>query len=99
MSALRQLPLLVAAAVAGPQLDQRAVGGAGPGHVQAQPGLDTGDGAVGVDGPLLVRAAVARPDVQLSTRGGTEVGHVQAFACPDRVDLAAGARSWYAGLA
>ena len=55
-SVLSEGPLLVAAAVARPELDQGAVGGGGSGHVQAQARLDAGDGAVGVDVPLLIGA-------------------------------------------
>ena len=47
-------PLLVGAAVAGPEGGPGAVGGAGGVGVEAQSGLDAGDGAVGVDVPLLV---------------------------------------------
>src|SRR2546429_6420978 len=39
--------------------DLRAVGGGGAVGVQAQSGLDTGDGAVGVEVPLLVGQAGA----------------------------------------
>ncbi len=45
-----------------PEDDRGAVGRAGAGHVQAQPGLDTGDRPVRILAPLLVRLAVARPD-------------------------------------
>src|SRR5919198_1282828 len=71
-------PLLVAAAAAGPQLDLCAVGGAGAGDVQAQSGLDTGDGAVRVEGPLLVGAAVAGPGDHRCAVGGAPAGGVQA---------------------
>src|SRR5262245_55969334 len=37
-------PLLVGAAVAGPHIDQRTVGGAGPDRVEAESCLDAGDG-------------------------------------------------------
>src|SRR5207302_10233934 len=47
---------------AGGQLNQGAVGGGGVGEVEAQSGLDSFDGAVGVDLPLLVGLAVAVPD-------------------------------------
>src|SRR5205085_54049 len=46
-ASVTQAPLLVGTAVAGPQLDLRAVGRSGAAHVEAQPRLDTGDGAVG----------------------------------------------------
>ncbi|HEY5003349.1 MAG TPA: hypothetical protein VII61_09365, partial [Ktedonobacteraceae bacterium] len=61
-------PLLVAAACAGPDLHCCAVGGAAAGHVEAEAGLATDDGAVGVEGPLLVRAAVAVPDLHPGAR-------------------------------
>src|SRR4051812_36987128 len=51
-------PSLVALAVAVPQFDRGAVAGGGTGDVEAQSGLDAGDGAVGVEVPLLGRAAV-----------------------------------------
>src|SRR3954462_11767885 len=78
-SALGQAPLLVAAPVAGPQLDQSAVGGGGVGHVQAEPGLHAGDGAAGVDLPLLVRSAVAVPDLDPGAGRGLVVVGVQAL--------------------
>src|SRR5205823_4909799 len=71
-------PLLVAAAVAGPQLDLRSVRGPGAGRVQAQAGLDAGDGAVGVDRPLLVGPAVTGPDVDLGAGAGALTAGVQA---------------------
>src|SRR5205823_4520739 len=52
-------PLLVCVTVAGPDVDRGVVGGAVGGDVEAEAGLDSDDGCVGVDPPLLVRAAVA----------------------------------------
>src|SRR5690348_1614927 len=71
-------PLLVAAAVARPQLQQGAVGGPAARGVQAEPGLTAGDRAVGVDGPLLVAAAVAGVDVHLGAGAGALARGVQA---------------------
>src|SRR4051812_2084054 len=51
---LAEGPLLVGLAVAGPELDQGAVGGGGAGHVETEPGLHADDGAVGIDRPLLI---------------------------------------------
>src|ERR1035438_6088467 len=79
-------PLLVGLAVAGPQLNQGAVARASPGHVQAQPGLHAGDGAVGVELPLLVRPAVAGPDLHLGARRGLVVEGVQALLAAAAVD-------------
>src|SRR5215467_1248257 len=79
-------PLLVGLAVARPQFDQGAVGGARAGHVQAQAGLRAGDGAVGVDRPLLVRPAVAGPDLHLGARRGLVVEGVQALLAAPAVD-------------
>src|SRR5947209_6261006 len=71
-------PLLVARAGAGGELDQGAVGGGGSGDVEAEPGLDPGDGAVRVRGPLLVGLAVAVPDDDLGARAGALAAGVQA---------------------
>src|SRR3954468_8866544 len=76
-------PLLVAAAVAGPQLQQGAVGRSGAGGVQAQTGLVAGDRAVGVDRPLLVAASGAAPDVHLGAGAGALARGVQAVAAVD----------------
>src|SRR3954452_17481194 len=54
-----EAPLLVGAAVAGPNDDLRAVGGALAVGVQALARLCPGDGAVGVDVPLLAALTVA----------------------------------------
>ena len=72
-------PLLVAAAVAGPDLHGGAVGGASPGHVEAETGPATNDGAVGVEGPLLVAAAVAVLDLHPGARRRGEARHVEAL--------------------
>jgi hypothetical protein len=58
--------VLVRAAVAVPDLDLGAVGGALAGHVQAQAGAHADDGAVGVDGPAPVGAGVAVADDALA---------------------------------
>src|SRR4051794_36569108 len=63
-------PALVAAAVARPQRDGRAVGRPLTGHVQTQARLDAGDGAVGVDPPLLVGPTGAGPDPDPGAVGG-----------------------------
>src|SRR5882724_4340056 len=84
--ALSERPLLIAAAVAGPQLGQRPVGGAPTAHVQAEPRLHTGDRAVGVECPLLVRLAVAGPDLHLGARRGLVVVGVQAQLRTPAVD-------------
>src|SRR3954453_14382971 len=76
-------PLLIAAAVAGPQLQQGAVGRSGAGGVQAQAGLGAGDRAVGVERPLLVAAAVATPDVDLGAGARAAARGVQAGAAVD----------------
>src|SRR5579872_1831887 len=81
-----KVPLLVGAAVTGPQLHEGAVGGAGPGHIQAQPGLHAGDGAVGVESPPLVGPAVTRPDVHLGPRTGLVAVGVQAHLAAAAVD-------------
>src|SRR5437762_12026301 len=72
-------PLLVGAAVAGPQDDLRAVRGAGAVGVHTQPGLHAGDRAVGVDVPLLVRLAVAVPDDDSGAVGRALAVGVQAL--------------------
>jgi hypothetical protein len=53
--------LLVGLVVAGPQDDFGAAAGRGAVRVEAQAGLLTGDGAVGVEVPLLIRLPVALP--------------------------------------
>src|SRR5581483_211641 len=92
LPSLPEGPLLVGLAVAGPQLGQGAVGGAGAGDVQAQPGLDAGDGAVGVEVPLLVGLAVAGPDLHLRAGCGLVVEGVQAHLAATAVhgELASG---------
>src|SRR4051794_2617785 len=82
---LAYAPLLVGAAVAGPELEQRAVRGPVPAGVEAQPGLDAGDGAVGVDVPLLVGAGVAVPDDRRGAVGRSLAGGVQALAGHDEL--------------
>src|SRR6185437_16209515 len=61
-------PLLVGAAVAGPQFELGAVGGAGAGDVHAL--AVNLQRAVGLDGPGLVGAAVAVPHLDLGAVGG-----------------------------
>ncbi|GAB3837411.1 hypothetical protein GCM10027610_039460 [Dactylosporangium cerinum] len=63
-----QAPLLVGGAGAGPELAFRAIGGGEGAGVQAQPGLDPGDGAVGVDGRSLVLVDHAAEDSSPSNR-------------------------------
>src|SRR3954471_10720726 len=72
-------PLLVGSAVAGPEDDLCAVGGGGPGGIAAQPGLHSGDRAVGVDVPLLVGLTVAVPDDDRGTVGGSPGRGVEAL--------------------
>ncbi len=72
-------PLLVAAAVAGPDPHCGAVSGASASHVEAETGPDTNDGAVGVEGPLLVAATVAGPDLHSRARRRGEAWHVEAL--------------------
>src|ERR1019366_3431930 len=87
---LSEGPLLVALAVAGPQFDGGAVGGGRSGHVEAQAGLDAGDGAVGVDVPLLVGAAAAGPDIDLGAGAGPVVEGIQALGAAVDGELAGG---------
>src|SRR5579875_2987222 len=76
-------PLLVGAAVAGPDLDRSAVGGACPGHIETQTGLNADDGAVGVEVPLLVSATVAVPDLHAGASSGGVIGHVETLVAVD----------------
>src|ERR1700753_2809172 len=72
-------PLLVAAAVTGPQVQLGALGGVEPRVVQALTGHRVDQFAV--DGqPLLVGAAVAGPLLDQRAVGGAGPGHVQALA-------------------
>lgn len=72
-------PLLVAAAIAGPDLDGGAVGSASAGHIEAQTGLNSDDGAIGVQGPLLVGPTVAVPDLHAGPRCCGMIGHVETL--------------------
>src|SRR4051812_26296522 len=74
-----QVPLLVGPAVAGPKNDLGAIGGGGTVRVQAQPGLDAGDGAVSVEIPLLVGLPVAVPDDDIGAVAGALAVRVQAL--------------------
>src|SRR6185312_3848135 len=75
---LRQGPVLVGAAVAGPQLDEGTVGGFGAGDVHAAAG--DREGAVAVDGPVLRgRVAVAVPHLHLGAGGTAAVVVVHAL--------------------
>src|SRR5579875_2049011 len=76
-------PLLVGAAIAGPDLDRSAVGGACPGHIETQTGLNADDGAVGVEVPLLVSATVAVPDLHAGASSGGVIGHVETLIAVD----------------
>src|SRR3990170_1141135 len=75
----RARPSLVGLAVAGPEDQPRPVRGGGLVDVQAQSGVDVGDGAVGVEGPLLVVLPVAGPDDHLGAVGGALVVGVEAL--------------------
>ncbi len=94
----RGAPLLVTAGPAGVQLDLGAVGGGRADGVETQPGLDTGDRAVGVDVPLLVGAAVAVPDDHRGAVGGALVLGVQALVAVDLQLLAVGVGPTLVGL-
>src|SRR5437667_9874668 len=63
MMELLSVPLLVAVAVAGPDLHCGTVGGASSSHVEAEAGLATDDAAIGVEGPLLIGTTVAVVDL------------------------------------
>ncbi len=71
-------PLLVAAAVAGPDLHSSAVGGASASHIEAEAGLSSHDSAIGVEDPLLVCPSVAAPDLHPGARRRAVVRHVEA---------------------
>src|SRR5690606_5284589 len=73
-------PLLVGAAVAGPDVHLGAVGGAVAADVQALVRAHGGDAAVGVQGPSLVVLAVAVPDDHRGAVGRAGAVHVQALA-------------------
>src|SRR6185437_10995630 len=77
--ALGQVPLLVGAAVAGPQVELGAVGGVGARVVQALAGGRVDQLAV-ARLPLLVRAACALPQLDQRAVGGAGSGDVQALA-------------------
>src|SRR5579863_9914147 len=74
-----QVPLLVGAAVAGPQVKLGAVGGVGPRVVQALAGDGVDQRSV-ARLPLLVGAAVALPQLDEGAVGGAGAGDVQALA-------------------
>src|SRR6185295_11693725 len=76
-----------------------AVGRSSAVGVQAQPGLDSGDGAVGVDVPLLVRLAVAVPDDHGGTVGRTTTAGVQTLVAEQRELPAGGTRPTLVGVA
>src|SRR6185437_2685793 len=76
---LRQVPLLVGAAVAGPQVELGAVGGVGVRVVQALAG-DRVDQFAVARLPLLVGAAGALPQLDEGAVGGAGAGDVQALA-------------------
>src|SRR5207302_8369298 len=92
-------PPLVAAAVARPQLDQRAVAGACPTPVEAEPRLGAGDRAVSVEVPLLVGRAVTRPDIRLGAGAGALAVGVQARAAVDPQLTRGGRRPLLVGAA
>ncbi len=76
-------PLLVATAVAGPDIHPGAVGRACTNHVEAEAGLAADDRAVGVEGPQLVRASVAVPDLHLGACRRGMAWHVEALVTID----------------
>ncbi len=82
-------PLLVAGAATGPDVHSGAVSGASANHIEAEAGLATDDGAVGVEGPLLIGAAVAVPDLHPGTRRCGMTRYVQALVTID-LQLAVG---------
>src|SRR5437660_11522634 len=65
-------PPLVRGVAAGPEVDQRPVGGCVAGDVAAQARGDSAHRAVGVDGPLLIGSAVAVPQLHLRPRIGAD---------------------------
>src|SRR5258708_28060023 len=76
-------PLLVAAAVASPDIHRGSVRGARADHVQAESRFAADDGAVGVEGPLLVGAAITVPDVHPGACGPGVAGDIEALAAVD----------------
>src|SRR5690349_17952031 len=84
-------PLLVAAAVTGPDLYRGAIGGARPGYIQAETRLPTHHGAIGVEIPLLVGPPVAVPDLHPRARGCGVVGDIEALIAV-HLQLAVGQR-------
>src|SRR6185312_13456267 len=82
-----EVPLLVALAVAGPDVDFGAVGGAVAVGVEAVGGAVDGEGELsgGGVGPVLVGLAVAVVDLLLGAAGGRGVRVVQALARTHRV--------------
>src|SRR5687768_308083 len=81
-----QLPVLVGAAPAGPQLDpqSRLV------DVQAEPGLYASDGSVGVDRPTLILATGAGVGTDHGPVGGALAVGVQALLATKHRELAGG---------
>jgi hypothetical protein len=82
-SGLIASPLLIGTAVAGPDLDSSAVGGASAGDIETEAGLATNDGAIGVEGPLLIGTSVAVPDFHTRARSGGVIGYVEALVAID----------------
>src|ERR1700730_12806866 len=76
-------PVLVAAAVTGPDLHRGSVRGARAGHVQAEPGAAADDRPVGVEVPLLVGATGAVRYVHPGARGRGIAGDIKALAAVD----------------
>src|SRR5687768_6922435 len=76
-------PLLVGAAVAGPEMKLRPVRRTGTDGVETESRLDRRDGSAGVQVPLLVRTAVAVPDDHGGTVGGASSVGVQALVAVD----------------
>src|ERR1700722_7816085 len=76
---LGQVPLLVGAPVAGPQVELGAVGGVGLGVVEALAGGGVDEDAV-AGLPLLVGAAVALPQLDVGAVAVVGAGDVHALA-------------------
>lgn len=76
-------PLLVVAAVAGPDLDRGAFGRGPRGHAETEPRLAANDGAVSVEVPLLVPSPTAVPDLHPGARLRGMVRYAEALVAVD----------------